>query len=383
MTSFVLVAATLCSALAVGLVPALIDSLRAPLRERLGLTEGRTERLLAVFYLCWLPGMPAFGWLLDHGAHKEPLFFGLLGLVLGIAWLALARSALNVLGAVTLLGVAYSCVTTATVYLMTASSGLNFHDSPVGALNLGFISVGFGALLGPWVVARIDHLWGYRQGLLALGLSFLVPAALVTFCPREDFPEPRGTENVGHLLLNPQVGLIAFIILLYFAIENCLDVWPQPYLKELGRGPRGVTMQSAIFWGAFLGMRLAMGWLSTPGNEAWLLLLLVLISALALGNLVGAYGASSGTFGFWLVGASYGPLLPGFLALVLAFFPQLPATALGTMLALSALDTLVFRPVVERYARRHDARAVMRVPTVLALVLAAPLLVLVLLRNLP
>ena len=58
-----------------------------------------------------------------------------------------------------------------------------------------------------------------------------------------------------------------------------------------------------------------------------------------------------------------------------------PGTALGLMLALSGLDTLILRPLMTRLARRYTVRTVMRVPTVLALLLAAPLLMLALLRR--
>ena len=82
-----------------------------------------------------------------------------------------------------------------------------------------------------------------------------------------------------------------------------------------------------------------------------------------------------------MTGAFYGPLLPGFLALVLDLFPTLPATALGMMLALSGLDTLIVRPAMTTLARRQPARVVMCVPMILALVIAALLLVLALIWD--
>lgn len=368
-----LVAATLACALLVGLIPTVADGVRAALKQRLGLPEARVERLLYAFYIAWLPGMPLGGWLLDHTANREVLFFGLLGLVVGLAGLGLAGSVRALLGNLVLLGLAYSAVATATVRLMPV--GLGFTGSNVASLNLGFVAVGLGAVAGPPLMARLDRWWGARTGLVGLALALAVPAALVAGAGRVEFPPAEG---VGALLREPRLGLIALIVLLYFALENCLAVWPTQYLAELGYGSRLRAVALAVFWALFLGMRLAMGWLH-PGGETWLLLVLVLASAFALGNLVGAYGTHSGGVGFWLVGLCYGPLLPGFLALVLDF--GLPATALGYLLALSGLDTLIVRPLMTAYARRHPARAVMAVPTVLALVLAAPLMVLALLRG--
>jgi hypothetical protein len=153
-------------------------------------------------------------------------------------------------------------------------------------------------------------------------------------------------------------------------------------LQELDLSPFAVRFGLIAFWGAFLIARLATGFIGPIRIELlWLLPILALLAAFALGNLVGAYGPGSGLYGFWLVGACYGPLLPGALALVPALVPEFPATALGTLLALSGLDTLLFRPSLVALAQKHPARTVMRVPTLLALVLAAPLLVLALLPH--
>ena len=59
-----------------------------------------------------------------------------------------------------------------------------------------------------------------------------------------------------------------------------------------------------------------------------------------------------------------------------------PGTALGIMLGLGGLDTLIVRPWVTSRARRKPVRSVMRVPMILALLMAAPLLVLALLALL-
>jgi fucose permease len=363
----------------IGLLPPLVDALTVPLAQRLALSTRRAGQLAAVFYLAWLPGMPLAGWLADRVmGSQQLLFYGLLGVILGLAWLALVRRAWGCVGTFALLGFAYASVATAAVLAMARTLG--FEKSTVSALNLGFLAVGCGAFSASWFCARIER-WDFRQGLLALGLSLLLPAALIALSDASTFPAravPGGTEG---LLGHPQIGLIALVLLLYFVIENCLDVWPQPYLQELGHSARGVRIGLATFWGAFLLARLLVGLFGPTHSEVWLLLGLALCAAFALGNLVGAYGVNSGSVGFWVVGACYGPLLPGALALVPDLCPDQPGTALGALLALSGLDTLLVRPFLVRFAQRQPARAVMRVPTLLALILAAPLLLLALLRN--
>ena len=85
---------------------------------------------------------------------------------------------------------------------------------------------------------------------------------------------------------------------------------------------------------------------------------LLIASAIILGNLTSGYEIGGGSLGFWLVGACYGPLLPGFLAIALDQAAKvsdkpLPATILGILLAARAgLDTLIVRPADERLLAR-------------------------------
>jgi MFS family permease len=373
-----LIAGAASSGLTIGFIPALVDCVAAPVCQQLKTSPGKVSRVLAIFYICWLPAMPLCGWLLDHWRTKEILFFGLLACALGITWLGLALSFRSLLSSVILLGIGYSAVATAGIRFMASALKLTDQSSEVAALNLGFVFVVIGAVAAPWIAGVVQRRWGYRQGLLYLSLGAVIAACLVFFVSPQLFPEARANGAWMEMLKSLPLWLLAAIVLLYFALENCLDVWPEPYLKELGYRGRSLTAGLLIFWGAFTLLRVAVGWLPGTGYEIWLLLGLLLASAFTMGNLVGANEYSSGSVGFWLTGACYGPLLPGFLALVMEL--DLPGTALGMMLAMSGLDTLVVRPAMTALARRSPARTVMRVPVVLALVMAAPLLVLALIR---
>jgi MFS family permease len=394
MSFSLLVAATLASGLLIGLIPTLVDGVQRPLQSRLKLPEGRVEWLARLFYLAWLPAMPLAGWLLDAGHNKEILFFGLVALILAIAWLALVRSAGSLMLNALFLGLAYSCVTTAAISFMAplvffhddirhstlniASLNLGFR---IASLNLGFITVGLGAMLGPWMVQALERLWGYRQGLLSLSIALIAPAALAALCDRELFPSlPSAVASWNEIFMHPQMGLVVVVILLYFALENCLEFWPDSYLKELGYQGRGLQVGLVVFWLAFLATRgLAAWWFFVHPSHAFsLTLIFVVVSAVVLGNLTGGFEFGSGSVGFWLLGACYGPLLPGFLGMALEmYYPKaLPVSILGALLALSGFDTLVVRPLMNVFGKDRPARSVMWAPTVLALILAAPLLLL-------
>lgn len=385
MTISLLTAAVLAGAFLIGMVPPIVDGIKEPLRARLALTDGRLAWFLRLFYLAWLPGMPLAGWILDSWhVPREILFFGQLGLILGFTCLALARSPAALGASVVALGLAYSCVATTAVRLMTSAFfPADAHEQFFGAsLNLGFISVGAGALIGPAIVRGIERLWGCRQGLLYLSVGCLGPAMVTVFCDRSLFPRPADSlAGVDDMLGQPQMALLAGAMLLYFALESCLDYWPDAYLKDLGYQSGGARFSLLIFWLAFIGTRgLAAWWLyEHPGQTFALTLILLVFSAIVLGNLTGGYEVGGGTLGIWLVGACYGPLLPGFLALAMAQAEKvsdkpLPAALLGGLLALSGLDTLLVRPLMNKVGKDRPARFAMRIPTVLAIVLAVPLL---------
>ncbi len=379
-----LTAAVLAGAFLIGLIPTIVDGMKKPLQDRLNLSGPQCDWFLRLFYLTWLPAMPLAGWMLDSCPYsRQILFSSLVGVIIGFTWMALARSAASLQLSAAFLGLAYSCVTTTAVRLMTS---VFFADEAKisASLNVGFIAVGLGALVGPWVAVAIERLWGCRQGLLYLSLACIAPAVLAVVC---EGPDPTKTAaSIEEVILHPHVALIVGVILFYFALENCLEFWPDAYLKELGYQPRGMRAGMLVFWLAFIGTRAGAAWwlYEHPSHSFGLTLGLLIASAILLGNLTGGYEIGGGSLGFWLVGACYGPLLPGFLGIALDQGERLagrpmPALMLGALLALSGLDTLVVRPLMSGFGKDRPARSVMRVPTVLAIVLAAPLLLLALL----
>jgi MFS family permease len=388
MTFSLLSVATLASGILIGLIPMLVDGAQRPLQARLKLPDGRVDWFVRLFYLTWLPAMPLAGWLLDSWHNKEILFYGLVALLLGVAWLALVQSTLSLMLNGLFLGLAYSCVTTAAISFMPLvffPDYLTNYKLSIASLNLGFVAVGLGAMLGPWILSAIERWWGYRQGLLYLSVILIVPAAVVALCPRDLFPKSTtGIIAWEEVYTHPQMALIVVSILLYFALENCLEFWPEAYLKELGYQSRGLEWSMFAFWLAFIGTRGAAAWwfYEHPGHAFAMTFILVIASAVVIGNLTGGFEIGGGGIGFWLLGACYGPLLPGLLGMALeAYYPQtLSVSILGALLALSGFDTLAMRPFMSVFGKNRQARSVMWAPTLLAIVLAAPLLLLAFMR---
>lgn len=381
--TFSLVAfAALANGLLIGLIPTLIDGIKPALQARLNLPAGRIDWHTRLFYLTWLPGMPFAGWLLDQFSNRDILLYGgSLPLIVGVAWLALLRSSAAALVNAILLGLGYSLLTTATVRLMPAAfypDLLHDYELNIAALNLGFVAVGTGAILGPWIVKAIECWTGVRQGLLYTSIALLTPAVLTALCDSPTFPPPnKDAVSLQFILTHPQAHLIGAVILLYFALETCLEYWPDSYLKEIGYEGRGLQVGVTIFWLAFVGSRAAAAWwlYEHPSHGFNLTIILLAVSAVILGNLAGGFEFGSGSLGFWLLGVCYGPLLPGFLGIAMDY-RGLPVSALGILLALSGVDTLVLRPFLGVATSRFRARSVMYLPTLLALVATGVLLTL-------
>src|ERR1019366_3327465 len=205
--------------------------------------------------------------------------------------------------------------------------------------------------------------WGYRQGLLFVSMACIAPAALTILSDPTLFPKPAGSSAAWEVVFgHPHMGMLVGIILLYFALENCLEFWPEAYLKELGYLEGGRQMGMIFFWLSFIAMRGATAWwlYEHPAQGFGVMVVLACLAALVVGNLAGGYEVGSGSFGFFVAGAVYGPLLPGFLGMAFVLFPELPLSALGALLALSGLDTLLVRPLMQRFVKDRPARAVMR-----------------------
>src|SRR5438105_13911909 len=261
MPSPVLGLASISTALAMGLVPVLLRSLQPSLRERLALSESRLERLDQLLVLSWVPLMPLVGWLVANWGLQEVLFTGSLVLGLAVSCLALCQSASGLLWGVFGVASAGACITVAGVALMPVA----LHPSPrvpadrwsVGAsICLGYVFVGLASVLTPTVIAWLSRPLGARRTVLSLSLLCLLPAALIALI-KDEVPETIPAQEAT--LYDVRFWLIAFVAFLYFPLERSLEIWPRPYLAEIGYTARNIIRLVAGFWCAFLILRFGLG----------------------------------------------------------------------------------------------------------------------------
>jgi len=373
------IAATISAAILIGFLTTLMDSIRPALAVRFDRPAAELPNFSRRLHLCWIPLMPITGWLIDSWGVHGIFFSGSLVLSFGVAWLAVARRLQTLALGVYALAWGGAALTLTCIRLMLEAFPFGNGPSPESSLCVGFLFIAVAALLTQGLYPRILARLGYRNTLLLSALFCLAPACIASFLEPSALPAAIANPSPERLLHNPRLWLLTLLIFFWFPLEHSLDVWPRPFLAELGYTGKAITTLIVGFWFWFLASRLAMSWVLLQGFEIWIVLILALIPPMVLGNLVGAYAPSSGYFGFWLVGASYGPMLPAFLGMTMDFFDN-RCLILGIMLAIDSLCALVIRPTFERYVRGHSARESMRVPLIFGLLLSAVILVLALIR---
>ena len=377
MTSLPLLLGVIAACALVGAVPSLVNALKPRLQQLLGLDSPRVDRLERMqFFLAWVAGMPAAGYLADVWSRYDVLIAGCLAIASVLSFFAVTKSPRWIGMMSFLLGLSTSFVVVAAICLASAAIP---GACPAASLNAGFIAIGLGSFTPQPVLTRLERWFGLRKALLTLGMGALIPAGLVfaAIVSRPD-SQPAAAANavtVSDFFHDPRFWLIAAMLLMYYPIESALDIWSEPFLHEIGYPEQRGRRMLVGFWLAFLLARLGMWYLLRPGNEVLLLWLCAMTSAIILGNLVGAYGASSGGIGFWLVGACYGPLLPGFLGLLFEHFPAQPGLAVGVVLAVAGLHDALAQPVMTRGTQARSVRIAMRIPLVMTLLMLVPLLV--------
>jgi hypothetical protein len=369
---------SIAAALAMGGSLQFFRGVQGFVRERFSLSEAQNDRLGKLLVVSWVPLMPLAGWLVDHWGTTEVLFTGSLVLGLAVSWTAMCQSVAGLTWAIVGLGVASACLCVSSVALMPLALHLSPRWSVGASLCLGYVFVTLSSLGTPAVIPWLARSLGFRRVILSLGLLCLLPAALVALAEGE-VPQPAAAGPA--VLYDVPFWLVALVAFLYHPLEQSLEIWPRSYLAEIGYSGRSIARLVVGFWCAFLLLRFGLGWMIRAGNEAWLVLVLLVMSSMVLGNLAGAYTPTSGYLGLWLVGACYGPILPALLGvLAVDGAPTIPGQTLGAVFALGAISSLVVEPLVLAFAKRHTPRECMRLPMLLGLAMAAPMLVLALIR---
>jgi fucose permease len=374
MTGHELIPVTIASAFTFGMVLALLGSLKLPLAKRLDIDEARVGGFLSAFYLALIPLMLISGLLIDQVGIRWVLVGGVMVTGLAVAYLAMSRTYASSLAAVLFLGVGGACLNTSAIKLMPLAF---FGDAnPSASLNLGHVFVGLGALVTPTLVDLLIRGLGFRKALGVLALGFLIPFVVGFLTPAQAFAFRHAEAgDLWFVLSNPIVWLAGLVFLLYSPLEGCLGTWATTFLTQLGHSERRAAFLLSGFWLSFLASRLVMSFVQhtmlRENTEPWVILVLAVVAAVVLGNLAGTLARANATRGLLVVGALLGPICPTLAGILFNKFDREQATAYGAMFALGASGNLVLAPLIGMYARGHSIQSALRIPMMMALLLAA------------
>jgi MFS family permease len=371
-----LVPVALASALACGVLLALPACIKQPLAERLGMSEGRTNLLMAVLNLTLIPLLPLAGVLTDHMGVEHALIAGSLLAALGVSLLALYDSFATAFATVLLIGAATASLLTSTTVLLPMTFCA---DKPAAALNLGYVFVGLALVLTGLLSGTLLPGIRWRRTLLLVALFCLLPALAAALTSAQLFGNDHLAEQ--RVLQEPVMWLAGLVCFLYLPLETALSLWATSNLKNLGYAERRAAWLLGGFWAAFLLSRLAMaGILYTshwhPHKAVWFLFGFGICLAIALGNLAGAASRVSTAWGLLLAGLFCGPIYPTLIGMVIGRFPAEPGTAFGTIQAVGTLGLLLTGPMIAFSVRQTTVPQALRVPLAASLLLAAVALVL-------
>jgi fucose permease len=371
-----LIAVTIAAAFVVGMVLAILGSIKLPLAQRLAIDEARVGGLLSAMAVALIPMMLLCGILIDLLGAEWVLIGGSFLAAGALAALALCRSYWAAFGALLLGGAAIACLSNSGSVLMPRAF---YPDNKAAAMNLGNVFFGLGALVTPALAEVLIGRLQFRKALGVMALVGLIPALAAAFTPTAAFALDRQHGDLGAVLLNPLVWLTGLAFFLYMPLESTLGAWATTILTEAGQSVRVSSWLLSGFWLAFLAARLGDALLNLPaGWSPWVILGLALSAAVVMGNLAGAeQGRASAAFGLLLIGLLFGPIFP---TLVGILFEKVPegqrGTAFGAMFAIGAAGNLVVPPLFGVYARRHKVQRSLWLTMVVSLLLAAAALLL-------
>jgi hypothetical protein len=378
--SFSLLATALSSALLAGILLPLASELRRPLAECCGASEATLRRWTWAFHGFLVPMMLVSGLLIDKWGADTVLLLATPFCALALSWLGLAPSPR--LAGMALLSLAIGVsgmLVSASLVMLVPREPISF--LPVSALNLFFLFAGFGMLLTLRLTGRLLEYISPRRLLLILALLCLIPAFFALGIPRADAVAGTDEATLERLFVQPVFWLVLVALLLGGLLQGSLTCWVGHYVAEVGMSLSSGELLLLAWWLMLLAGRLGGTVLLRPGYEVWVLFGLTLLAASAVGNLIGTDYALGGAVGLLILALSLGPQLPTILGVLAVTTPVHQGTALGAAFAAATVGLLVFPPRFGPVEPRPAVRAWLRLPLILALLLAAAELMLALVRG--
>ncbi len=380
-------ALTVSACLAVGMVMALLGSVKLALAHLPDRADSQIRALLTTLNLLLIPMILLAGLLVDRWGVRPMLLTGSLLLFASFLAMSFGLPYRRTLVMVTIAAVGASALYVSTMIQLT--KGLFGNSEIAASFQLGMVFIALGGLVTLPLLDVLLHSIGFRRTMGLFSLFLLMPALLAWIPDSLNFPDRPNLDQFPLHLIDRRVILAGLVFFVYAPLEAFVTVWTVTYLTNLGQGDKQ-SRWLAAFWIAMIGSRFVFAvvlHLSGLYNQhtflGWFLVVPALFSAVVLGNMSGTTRYDFAFFGLILLGVFMGPLYPMLLGLLFdrehSMEPQ--GSIFGLIYLFGSVGSLVLSPLVHFSAKRQSIQAAMRIPLFLALGLTAITLMFTLLQS--
>jgi fucose permease len=277
---------------------------------------------LSLGYLVSSPLLSLFaGRITQRGMLVSPAL-----LVIALLGLALANSVGQLTVAAFVLGIGQAL--TQVAYLSWIGARLRGLPGASGTINRVNAFYGFGALLGPILVA--GGIWlGFP--LLAFWLAAalsaiaLVIGLLVPVDDAQNLTQQAPERGAFALLRAPLLLGMLLTMAFYVGCEVAFSAYSTPYLVKVHAARQEIAaFATSLFFGGFAFSRYYANTLLSRVGDMLAMLMLFGVSAVGMLLMVLAIGPLVTLFGAMLVGLGFGPIYPTMLTIAIKLFPDSP-----------------------------------------------------------
>jgi fucose permease len=338
-----------------GMIASLAGTLVPAITQHLNISAGQIGDLFLAQALGMMIASLGAGALIDKAGERIAMLIAVAFLVLALFSLPAVQQFRYLLACMVLLGLGGGCLTTAA---SACISGATLHRK-AALLSLTKCSYGLGGFATPWIGATL--LAGRTLALCyAIGCLMIVLGLVIAFL-RINVTAGTRRFRLGEalpLLRRPLLQLLCFLLFLYVACEVGMFNWLPKYL--MARGIPETSALKAVSVGFALGLLLGRLGFAAILIKVTAQTVAVGASVMMLAGTLTLLQANASLLilaAVFVSGFAMAPVFPSVVAIVGDNFPQMTATAMGTVITSGWIGLAVSSRVIG-YVSSHSAGGV-------------------------
>lgn len=357
-----------------GMVYAVLGSVKLPLAERLGIDEARVGGLVSAYGFMVGPVILICGFLTDAFGRMPIITGGSILAACALFLLARTRSyGLTVVAVLMLSGGWAAMINVGNVLMYLAMP-----ENPSRATNLGDFFFGLGAFLAPMVIVLMMKRISYTGAVSVLGGLALLTAIMAPWASMQAAGESKPVDT-SVLLRDPVMWLSAFTLMFYVPLESSTAAWVTTFVTRLSpagenpdRGRRIASWALSGFWLCFMGARLITSFFIHAQVEHLIHIILAIAITAALAAIIFVRNRPAMILLLILIGLLFGPFFPTLMGILLGHFPvEVHGRAVGILFGLGSIGWTIIPALIGAYAARTDIQKSFRIAAGAGMILIA------------